>query len=127
MIETIVRSMMEAWNAADGEAFAEPFAEDADFVTVFGLHARGRSNIAVNHDIIFKGIYAGSCIQYEVEQTRPLGDGVMLAHLRAHLHVPAGKMAGDHYATPSLVLTRRGECWEIAALHNTWVTPPPGS
>ena len=127
MIDSIVQQLVRAWNAADGAGYAAPFAEDADFVTVYGFHAKGRGAIAAGHDGIFQGIYRGSNIRMNVEHVRELSPGVLLVHLRAHLSVPEGKMAGDHVAVPSLVLTRGAEGWQIAALHNTFVTPPPGS
>jgi hypothetical protein len=34
--ETIVGQLEAAWNAMDGSAFAAPFAENADFVTIRG-------------------------------------------------------------------------------------------
>ena len=127
MIDSMVEQLVRAWNTADGSAYAAPFTEDADFVTVYGFHAKGRGAIAAGHDGIFQGIYRGSNIRMEVEHVRELSPDVLLVHLRAHLSVPEGKMAGEHVAVPSLVLTRGGDGWQIAALHNTFVTTPPAN
>jgi uncharacterized protein (TIGR02246 family) len=40
--ETLVKTLQDAWNEGDGRRYAASFADDADFVTVAGLHARGR-------------------------------------------------------------------------------------
>ena len=48
-VEAVVTALETAWNAASGEQFAAQFTEDADFVTVFGYHDRGRDSIAANH------------------------------------------------------------------------------
>ena len=42
------------WNQGSGEAFAAPFAEDADFVAFDGERFRGREDIARFHDAEFK-------------------------------------------------------------------------
>ena len=62
-----VHSLEAAWNAGDGDAFAAPFAADADFVNVRAEHHRGRQAIAAGHTAIFRSIYAGSTNQYIVE------------------------------------------------------------
>ena len=59
-LENVVRQLEAAWNAMDGSAFAAPFADDADFVTIRGEHFRGRPAIAAGHAAIFQTIYAGS-------------------------------------------------------------------
>ena len=113
-----------AWNAGDGAAFAAPFAEDADFVNVLGMHARGREAIAAGHEQIFRSVYAGSTVRYRVETARLLRPDVALVHLNASLTVPAGPMAGTDNAIPSLVLTRDGGEWRVASFHNTYIRDP---
>ncbi|MEO7273195.1 MAG: SgcJ/EcaC family oxidoreductase, partial [Vicinamibacterales bacterium] len=45
-IDSLVARLEAAWNAGDGEAFAAPFAPDADFVNVRAEHHQGRQAIA---------------------------------------------------------------------------------
>ena len=129
-LENVVGQLEAAWNAMDGTAFAAPFAGDADFVTVRGEHLRGRPAIAAGHAGIFRTIYAGSRNRYTVAGARLLRPEVALVHVHALLDVPQGPLAGRHAARFSLVLTREGGGWEIAALHNTLEAapgpPPPG-
>ena len=113
-----------AWNTADGSAFVAPFAEDADFVNVLGMHVRGRDAIAAGHDQIFRTVYAGSRVSYRVEGARLLRPDVALAHVQAALEVPGGPMAGHHEARYSMVLTRDGGEWRIASFHNTFIRDP---
>jgi uncharacterized protein (TIGR02246 family) len=115
----LVHHLEAAWNGGDGMAFAEPFSEDADFVTIRGEHLRGRHAIGVGHAGIFRTIYAGSRNSYTIESSRLLRPDVALVHVHSVLDSPAGPLAGRHTARFSLVMTRdRGE-WSIAALHNT--------
>jgi uncharacterized protein (TIGR02246 family) len=120
----LVKGLEEAWNAGDGTGFAAPFAEDADFVNVLGMHARGRDAIAEGHDLIFRTAYAGSRVSYTVEAARLLRPDVALVHVYAGLDIPGGPMAGHHEARPSLVLTHDGGEWRIASFHNTFIRDP---
>jgi len=119
----IVGRLARAWNAADGDAFAAPFAEDADFVTVRGEFFRTREGISHGHRLIFSTIYKGSTNRIELLRARHLGDGMIVAHARAKLSVPAGPLAGEHAAVMSMLLTRREGGWEIASFHNTFRPP----
>ena len=120
----LVTRLENAWNSADGAAFVAPFAEDADFVNVLGMHVRGRDAIAAGHEQIFRTVYAGSKVAYRVEGARLLRPDVALVHVQAGLDVPGGPMAGHHAARYSMVLTRDGGEWRIASFHNTVIRDP---
>ena len=118
-VAPIVQALEDAWNAGDHERFAAPFAADADFVNIVGMHARGRDEIAAGHAHIFRTMYAGSRVEYRLKSARLLRPDVALAHVDARLHVPAGPVAGDVAALWSAVLVRDGGAWRIASFHNT--------
>ena len=119
----IVGLLEAAWNAGDGEAFAAPFAEDADFVNIRGEHARGRRAIAAGHTAIFRTIYAGSANRMTLESARLPRPPVALVRVLATLDAPHGPLAGRHQARLTMILTREPEGWRIASLHNTLVAP----
>ena len=121
--EPVIKQLEDAWNAADGAAFAEPFAADADFVNIRGELHSGSDAIAAGHQGIFDTIYAGSTVRYAVRQARELDDGVILAHIDATLNVPGGPLAGEINAIASIVLVGEGDDRRIAAFHNTVVAP----
>jgi len=118
-VEKIVRQLEAGWNALDGDAFAAPFADDADFVNIRAEYFRGRDVIAAGHAHIFRTVYAGSTNRYTLESARLLRPDVALAHVHAVLETPQGPLKGRHEARFSLVLTREPDGWEIAAFHNT--------
>jgi len=122
-IDALVHTLDTAWNAGDGDAFAAPFAADADFVNVRAEHHRGRQAIAAGHTAIFRGIYAGSTNQYAVKSARLVTADVALVHVNATLQVPSGPLAGQMKALYSMVLVREGSAWQIASFHNT-LEPP---
>ena len=43
-----------AFNTKDADAFAAPFAEDAEYVNIFGPRMRRRDGIAAGHQIVFE-------------------------------------------------------------------------
>jgi len=122
IVANVVIELERAWNAADGVAFARPFAEDADFVNIRGEHHRTREAIAKGHQAIFNSVYKGSVVRMQVAAVRTLAPTVLLAHVKSALKVPAGPLAGEHAALFSLVLVRDQDNWPIAAFHNTLVT-----
>jgi uncharacterized protein (TIGR02246 family) len=122
IIADIVNELERAWNAADGVAFARPFAEDADFVNIRGEHHRTREAIAKGHQAIFSTVYKGSVVRLQVAAVRTLAPAVLLAHVKSTLKVPTGPLAGEHQALFSFVLVRDENNWPIVAFHNTLVT-----
>jgi uncharacterized protein (TIGR02246 family) len=124
-VASLVQGLQDAWNAGDAAGFAAPFADDADFVNVYGMYAQGRDAILAGHEGIFRSIYAGSRVEYRVKSARRLRDDVALVHLHARLSVPSGPMAGVNEALPSMVLVRDGGGeWRIASFHNTFIREP---
>ena len=122
-IDQLVDTLEHAWNAGDGDAFAAPFAEDADFVNVRAEHHQGRRAIAGGHNAILRTIYAGSTNEYTVKSARLVADDVAVAHVDAALDVPSGPLAGQMHALYSIVLVRAGSGWQIASFHNTLLPP----
>ncbi len=116
-IKQIVRQLQDGWNAHDGKAFAAPFAEDADYVIVNGMKIKGREEIEKGHAGIFSTVYKESNNVATLKSVRFLRPDVAVAHVEWNLEVkPGGEKAK---AMNSLVLTRDGGKWSIAAFHNT--------
>ena len=121
IVADIVGDLEKAWNAADGEGFGRPFAEDADFVNIRGEHFRTRDAIARGHQGIFNTIYKGSHVRLQVTGVRAIAPGVLLAHIKSTLTAPTGPLAGEHRSLFSAVLVEDQHNWRIAAFHNTLV------
>jgi len=111
-----------AWNAADGEGYGAPFADEADFVNVRGEHHRGGPDyIGRAHQGIFDSIYAGSTVSYRVDVARALSPGVVLAVASSELDAPSGPLQGVNRSRITAVLTESDGRWVISAFHNTLV------
>ena len=121
-VREIVSQLREGWNAGNGEAFAVPFAEDADYVIVNGMYMKGRPIIAAGHQQIFDTVYKGSHNTATIKNVRFLRDDVALVHVQWHLI----SQQGEGRSMNSLVLTKEEGLWRIAAFHNTPVEEKAG-
>ena len=120
-IRAQIAQMMNGWNAKSGAEFAKPFAEDADYVVVNGMQIKGRAAIADGHQRIFDTIYQNSTISYAAERIRFLRPDVAIVHVFGTLKVVNGETTQTGNARMTLVMTKTGDKWEIAAFQNTSV------
>lgn len=121
-VREIVTQICEGWNVGSGEAFAAPFAEDADYVIVDGRYIKGRPIIAAGHQQLFDTIYKGSHNTATIKSVRFLRDDVALVHVQWHLI----SQHREGKAMNTLVLTREADSWSVAAFHNTPVEEKAG-
>lgn len=135
-VRNAVSGMAEAWNRHDMEAFGKLFAADADYVNVGGKWTKGRRAIQINHaylhgtipvdtqdvDVPRKlyGIFKTTTIRSTQIDVRFLRRDVAVVH-------NSSEMTGDA-RTPNpreflltVVLTREGGIWLIAAVQDTEV------
>jgi uncharacterized protein (TIGR02246 family) len=119
----ILKTLENGWNTADGAVFAQPFAQVSDFVDIRGmLHAGVTPGyIATAHQGLFRSIYEGSRIRYELAQATALRDDLILAHVVTSLNAPVGPLSGSHNSVVTMVVQQSNDQWEIRAFHNTLV------
>lgn len=118
-IRQVVKQVEDGWNAHDGKAFATPFAPDADYVVVNGMRATGREEIEKGHAAIFATIYKDSRNAATVKSIRFLRPDVAVVHVEWNLEFRAGGETRKGHAMNTMVLTRDGGKWSIAAFQNT--------
>ncbi len=121
-LHQLVYQLEAAWNAADGAAFAEAFAEEADFIHILGGYYSGRAAIEAGHRMIFGTIYKGSTVRYSVEKIRFVRPDVAVVSLRQYLQFYEDGAARELQARPLLVLEKKDGLWEIVTLQNTRIT-----
>ena len=121
-----VKSMETGWNTKSGATFAKPFAEDADYVIINGMHIRGKTAIDKGHQQIFDTIYKNSALALTVKQVRFLRPDVALVHVAAKNKVGQGADAREWDAYISMLMLKDAGGWKIASFQNTQVQPPPG-
>jgi uncharacterized protein (TIGR02246 family) len=121
-LHEIVYQLEAAWNAADGQSFAEAFTEDADFIHLLGGYYTGRAAIEAGHRMIFGTIYKGSTVRYSVEKIRFVRPDVAIVSLRQYLQFKEGGAASDLEARTTIVAERRDGAWQIVNMQNTRIT-----
>lgn len=122
-IRAVVQRVQDGWNAHDAKAFAEPFAADADYVVVNGMRAKGRADIEKGHAFIFSNIYKDSHNVGTVKSVRLIRPDVALVHIEWNLEFRVGGEAQKGHAMNTMVMTREGGKWSIAAFQNTPIDP----
>jgi uncharacterized protein (TIGR02246 family) len=120
-IRSAVQQIQDGWNAHDGKAFAAPFAPDADYVIVNGRFAKGREAIEAGHVWIFSTIYKDSHNVGTVKSIRFLRPDVAVVHVEWNMVIQPG--AENNPAMATMVMTKDGGNWSIAAFQNTPIQP----
>jgi uncharacterized protein (TIGR02246 family) len=123
-VRALYTRAMEGWNIGSGEAFAAPFAEEADFVAFDGERFRGREEIARFHDSEFKTHLKGTRLVGEVTDVRFLGNDVAVIHASGGTVVRGkSKPAPERNSIQTLVAVKRNGEWHLVAFQNTRVRP----
>jgi uncharacterized protein (TIGR02246 family) len=123
-IRKVVQQVQDGWNAKSGEAFAAPFAADADYVVVNGLKLKGRDLIEKGHMSIFLTVYKDSHNVATVQSIRFLRPDVAVVHVEWNLEFRLNEKTEKGHAINTMVMTKDGGKWRIAAFQNTSIQPP---
>jgi uncharacterized protein (TIGR02246 family) len=131
-IRQTVMGLQEAWNRHDMKAFANLFAEDADFVNVAGAWWKGRAEIEQKHRAVHATIFRDSTLSVEEVDVRFLTPDIAIAHVLTALvgqKMADGTVVPPRRALLTQVLQKQSGKWMIVVSHNTDVRPstPPAS
>lgn len=119
-IRAVVAGLAEAWNAGDGVAFADAFADDAVFVDIKANRDDGRDAIRTRHVWLYETVFRGTTVRYDLLDAARVAPALVLGHVAAHLSVH-----GTVLHTLASCLFRRdgaggdGAGWQILMFHNT--------
>ena len=121
-VTRIVHAFAEAWNRHDMNAFAELFAEDAEFVNVVGLWWKGRAEIKSAHELTHQSMFKNSRLSIQDVAIRFPAPGFSIARCRWSLE---GHVSPDGAALPMRngilvnALQDVGGVWRIIDSQNT--------
>src|SRR5207249_7935609 len=90
VIQGILQHIETAWNRYDSVSLAAAFAEDANFIHIFGGQLDGRAAIEEAHRHIFETIYRDSHASFVPRSIRFLRPDVAVVFSRAHVKVKEG-------------------------------------
>lgn len=124
-IQQIVKNMQDGWNRKSGKDFAAFFAEEHDYVNIYGLYLpkATREGNARAHQQLFDGVYKEVDLQLRVSKIRYLSREIAVIHIQGHTY-PKGKPEEKRQEIVITgVMQKKGNKWEIVAFQNTPVQP----
>jgi uncharacterized protein (TIGR02246 family) len=123
-VRALYQELMDGWNKGSGESFAAPFAEDGDLIGFDGTHLKGRREITSFHQPLFDKWLKGTRLVGKVKSVRFPTPNVAVMHAIGGT-VMRGKSAPspERDSIQTLVATKRGDEWCLAAFQNTRVRP----
>jgi len=119
-IHSLLQKIGDCWSRGDGNAFAEPFADDADYIVATGDFLKGRRQIADVHQRVFDGIFKGTRLGGRLTSLRCITPDVVLVHSVGGI-LFAGEADGSVEANglTTLVVAKQGGVWRIVCFQNT--------
>lgn len=118
-VARVFERLSEAWQAGDGEAWADEFVSDADFTVWFGFGMKGQEDIAQGHQFIFDQFYNQTQLVMYIRQIRIINENVAVVHLDMSV-IKEGEESPDMPdVVPMAVLKRTESGWKIVAFQNT--------
>ena len=121
-IHRLIKKLEKSWNEHNAEMYSEPFATDADFVSVFGHLNQGRVTIQDNHARIFSTVFKDAQLKVIGSRMKFIKDDVVSVDI-------SWKMTGAKLWDDSRSKERKGlmnwivvyqnNRWEIIVAHNT--------
>jgi uncharacterized protein (TIGR02246 family) len=125
VIQGIVQQIEISWNRYDSISLAAVFAEDANFIHIFGLQLDGRAAIEAAHRHIFETIYRGSHASFVLRNIRFLRPDVAVVFARAHVKFKEGNEAREIETRPTLIVVKEQDEWQIVTFQNTKTSEVP--
>jgi uncharacterized protein (TIGR02246 family) len=126
----LVERMQKSWNERNAKAYAESFAEDAEFTTVFGNVNRGRKTIEEGHMLVFAKLFKNSSLFITGTSVRFIKPDVVSLHLRWEMKgatQPDGTPWKERKGLMTWIVVYQNRRWEIVVAHNSeLVDPLPG-
>ncbi|CAM4490387.1 SgcJ/EcaC family oxidoreductase [Nocardia ninae] len=121
--EAAIRALFErqakAWYDGDAAAFAALFTEDADYVTWFGTHTKGRRQIHETHIPVLEKYLKHTRLDGEITGLRFLTPDVALIHARGAVLKGNRRRNRRNTKVQTTVVVRTNGDWQIAAFQNT--------
>ena len=127
-IQGIIQEFTNSWNDQAGKGFADAFTEDADFVNVFGMVFKGKTEIEDRHVKILQTFQKDSKLEIVESRLREVTPGLVIAVVHWKL---------DGFRTPKSDINLPGEMregifthvfiladnsWKITACQNTLIS-----
>jgi uncharacterized protein (TIGR02246 family) len=127
VIQGLLQQIETAWNRYDSINLAAVFAEDANFIHIFGGQLDGRAAIEAAHRHIFETIYKGSHASFVLRSIRYLRPDVAVVFARADVKFTEGGEAHEIQTRPTMVVVKEQDRWQIVTFQNTKISEVPAA
>ena len=118
-VRELIDTFIEGWNSADADKLAGVFTQEADFVAITGLHARGREVIAQGHEEILATIYHGTTLEGAVERIDWIRPDVALVNAKFYLRKNGQSFFdGVEHTSGGMVAVKDNGKWQLATFRN---------
>ncbi|MBS0629506.1 MAG: SgcJ/EcaC family oxidoreductase [Verrucomicrobia bacterium] len=122
-IDQIVEHFTHAWNDCEGHGSADYYAEDADFVNIFGMAFAGKEEIESRHVQIHETFLKGSLFEVVETKVREAKPEVVIAQVYwkvSNIQKPVAETMNGIFTH---TFVKNNGIWEIAATQNTLISP----
>ncbi|MBC7874773.1 MAG: SgcJ/EcaC family oxidoreductase [Ferruginibacter sp.] len=125
-IRELVKTIEDGWTKKDGNLFAKPFADDADYVVINGMYIKGKKAIAGGHQAIFDSFYKETNIKTEVQSIRYIRPDIAIVHFTSHMTGTSNGQKVDGRGRITVTAEKTATGWGIVAFQNTSIQDNPG-
>lgn len=127
-INTIVAHFTDAWNLHEGKGSADYYAEDADFINIFGTAFSGKQEIEDRHVKIHEAFLKGSKFEVTELKLREAKPGIVIAQVYWNVSAIPKNGAGSTQDTMKGIFThtiiKNNSQWEVVSTQNTLIANP---
>ncbi|MER6154295.1 SgcJ/EcaC family oxidoreductase [Streptomyces sp. NPDC001868] len=130
-LKRLIERQADAWNRGDGTAFANTYAEDAEFITFDGTHLRGRPEMARNFQLYFDHYTKGTRLVFTkvpVTLRHPTPRTAVMITTGCIANPGEPECRPDSHSIQTYVASYGKRGWELVSFQNTRVQgllPPP--
>jgi uncharacterized protein (TIGR02246 family) len=129
-IKGVIAEMTDGFNRHDAEAATRMYTPDADFVSVRGEEASGRSAIEKGLAAILATRAREATLKTEDVRIRFVRPDVVIAHVTNELSglvAPSGQKLPSQHELSIRVFVKDNGTWRVTAFHNTMIRPFEGA
>jgi uncharacterized protein (TIGR02246 family) len=122
MINEIIEHFTIAWNYHEGHGSADYYAEDADFVNIFGMAFAGKQEIETRHVKIHEAFLKGYTFEVVNLRLREAAPDLVIAHVYWKVSNAQKPEESPMKGIFTHVILKKQDKWEIAASQNTQIS-----
>jgi len=121
-VDLLFSLMEQAWNRADVESYSHLYADDVGYINRGGTLLEGRDEVARIHAEAFTGWLHDTHLRLSTRRFRLLAPDVAITQVDVVTNSDTPD-SEDLQAIATVVVSRQGKDWRVAALHVSEIHP----